>query len=657
MKKYFPALFLSISSFSFPFSPYAQSIDSIFTAPEVFITSKIKPTKDFEGDRGNILFSTGEVEKKRQYSIGGMLKDLPGMSSQGLGNATRPIIRGMTNSRVKILQNSSSLSDVSEFGEDHIVGYDPMLIDKIEVIKGPATLLYGNNAFAGVVNIINPLISTDKPLFEQKIETNFGYSTSGGEVKTALKALKSVDNFSIRGMGSFLSSGSYSLANSSANQANSAKSNFTVGLGLTYNDGNNYFGVSVDKLEAEYSLPGGEGVENRTSINPTRNLINFKSGLAVDWNIFNKLSIDGTISEYAHSERVLMDKHNIEFFNDTYEVKTSLNHKPLISNNVDGIVGFHYQNLNQGARGEEESHLTTTKTNSFGLFVLEKFNINSFEFDLGARMESVNLKTLSQEKGFFATSFSSSIKNQFFENNTSFAGFDITQRAPNPVELFASGAHHAVENFENGELNLGLETSYNFSIGNIFRKERNKIHLETYFNYIDDFIAADRDGTTVAVEGEDFNNVVHEQYNAMFTGVELLVDYHLMDFKDYQILTNFSGDIIKGYKTSTDKAITRVPQSKLNFGFQLMGDTLDSSITYNHYFTKGFLGPHQTRTGGHSRLDFDLTKDFSLPNIDGHIVFTAINLLDTVGRDHLESKKDSVQLPGRNFNVTMKVFY
>ena len=101
-----------------------------------------------------------------------MLNDLPGMSSSSLGNASRPIIRGMANSRVKILQNSSSLSDVSEFGEDHIVGYDPMLIDKIEIIKGPGTLLYGNNGFAGVVNIINPLIRVDENITDQNVETN-----------------------------------------------------------------------------------------------------------------------------------------------------------------------------------------------------------------------------------------------------------------------------------------------------------------------------------------------------------------------------------------------------------------------------------------------------------------------------------------------------
>ena len=92
----------------------------------------------------------------------------------------------MNNSRVKILQNSGSLSDVSEFGEDHIVGYDPMLIDKIEIIKGPGTLLYGNSGFAGVVNIINPLIPVDKPISDQDVEANFGYQTSGGELKTAL---------------------------------------------------------------------------------------------------------------------------------------------------------------------------------------------------------------------------------------------------------------------------------------------------------------------------------------------------------------------------------------------------------------------------------------------------------------------------------------
>ena len=92
------------------------SIESIFTTPDVFITSKIKPTKDFESDRG-ILHDSHELEKSRKYSIGQMLKDLPGIASQGLGNASRPVIRGHGNSRVKILQNSSSLADVSEFGE------------------------------------------------------------------------------------------------------------------------------------------------------------------------------------------------------------------------------------------------------------------------------------------------------------------------------------------------------------------------------------------------------------------------------------------------------------------------------------------------------------------------------------------------------------
>ena len=145
---------------------------------QVFITSKIKPSTEYESDRGNILYDSHELEKSRQYSIGQMLKDLPGIASQGLGNASRPIIRGLGNSRVKILQNSSSLGDVSEFGEDHIVGYDPLLIDKIEIIKGPGTLLYGNNGFAGVVNIINPLIAVDKPLSDENAQLGFGYKLS-----------------------------------------------------------------------------------------------------------------------------------------------------------------------------------------------------------------------------------------------------------------------------------------------------------------------------------------------------------------------------------------------------------------------------------------------------------------------------------------------
>ena len=210
-----------------------------------------------------------------------MLKDLPGISSTGLGNASRPIIRGMANSRVKILQNSSSTTDVSEFGEDHIVGYDPMLIDKIEIIKGPGTLLYGNNGFAGVVNIINPLIAIDKPVRDQNVEANFGYRTSGGELKGSLKAGQSIGNFTVRLTSSVLSSGPYDLANTSDKQPNSSKFMASGGVGLTYNDGENYFGFSLDKLEAVYGNPGPEGEENMTSLNPTKNTFNFQSSFSL----------------------------------------------------------------------------------------------------------------------------------------------------------------------------------------------------------------------------------------------------------------------------------------------------------------------------------------------------------------------------------------
>jgi iron complex outermembrane receptor protein len=650
---------LNVLFLIFAFLVIAKSTlaESIFVAPDVFITSKIKPTQDFESDRGNILFESHDLEKNRQYSIGEILKDLPGISSSSLGNSSRPIIRGMSNSRVKILQNSSTLSDASELGEDHIVGYDAMLIDKIEIIKGPATLLYGNNAFAGAVNIINPLIAIDKPLKDKNIEVGSGYKTSGGELKTALKFGKSFNNFTVRGMGSILSAGPYKLANTSSKQANSSKFNSAGGVGLTYNDGQNFFGFSFDKLESVYDIPGSEGEENLTSLNPTRNTINFKSSLTLDNNLFKKLNLEATVSEYSHAERTGSGNHNIEFSNDSYELKTTLNHKSLINHNNEGLIGFHYQNSNQKAEGDEESHLTSTKTNSFALFILEKFKFDLFEIDVGGRLESVNLKNTNFEKGFFPVSFSSNLKRDLFDNSSTFIGFDFSQRAPNAVELFANGPHHALENYEIGDSNINKESSYNFSLGYVYDENLNRLKIETYANYIDDFIAADRDGNTVDVEGEDFNNVLHNQYNAFFTGLELSGQYSLVKFNDFNLLSNFMVDFLKGYKTSTDKALSRVPQTKINFGLQLVGEDWDSGIKYNHYFDKEFICPFQTRTGGHSRLDFDLTKDFSYSYLNGHLTFTINNLLNVVGRNHLESKKESVQLPGRSFNILAKFLF
>jgi iron complex outermembrane receptor protein len=637
---------------------FADKLESIFIVPDVFVTSKLKPTTEYESERGNILFEGHDVEKRRKYSIGDMLKDLPGISSTGLGNASRPIIRGMANSRVKILQNGGSTTDVSEFGEDHIVGYDPMLIDKIEVIKGPGTLLYGNNGFAGVVNIINPLIAVDKPITDQNVEANFGYRTSGGELKGSIKAGQSIGNFTARLTGSGLSSGPYDLANTSNKQPNSSKFMSSGGVGLTYNDGKNYFGFSLDKLEAVYGNPGPEGEENMTSLNPTKNTFNFQSSISLNSAYFNKFNLQGTVSEYNHSERTGDgNNHNINFFSDLYEVKTSLNHNSFIESNRDGLIGFHFQNYDQGALGQEESHLVHTRTSSFALFALESFNFDLFDLDVGGRIESVNLKNTSMEKGFFPGAFSSTIKREIFTNNTAFAGFDFTDRAPNAVELFANGPHHALEQFEVGDNNMNVETSYNFSIGYSYNDGFDTLKIETYYNYIDDFIAADRDGTTTSVEGEDMNDVIFSQYNALFTGVEVSGQYAFAKINDFDIISNFMMDFLKGYRTSNDKALSRIPQTKMNFGIQAMNEDWDANLAYYHYFDKDFIGPFQTRTGGHSRLDFDLTRDFNFSDLSGHLMFTASNLLDTVGRNHLEAKKGNVQLPGRSFMFMVKMFY
>ncbi len=637
---------------------FADKLESIFIVPDVFVTSKIKPTTEYDGERGNILFEGHDVEKKRKYSIGDMLKDLPGVSTNGLGNASRPVIRGMKNSRVKILQNGGSTTDVSEFGEDHIVGFDPMLIDKIEIIKGPGTLLYGNNGFAGVVNIINPLIAVDKPITDQNVEANFGYRTSGGELKGSVKAAQSVENFTARLTGSLLSSGPYDLANTSDKQPNSSKFMGSGGVGLTYNDGKNFFGFSFDKLEAVYGNPGPEGEENMTSLNPTKNTFNFQSSLSLNNQYFNKFNLQGTVSEYNHSERTGDgNNHNINFFSDLYEIKTSLNHNSIIDGNSDGLIGFHFQNYDQGALGQEESHLVHTRTSSFALFALETFNFDLFDLDVGGRLESVNLRNTSLEKGFFPGAFSSTIKRKIFNNSNAFAGFDFTERAPNAVELFANGPHHAQEQFEVGDSTMSVETSYNFSLGYSYNDGLDILKIETYYNYIDDFIAADRDGTTTVVEGEDMNNVNFTQYNALFTGLEVSGQYALARIDDFDIISNFMMDFLKGYRTSNDKALSRIPQTKMNFGIQVINEDWDANLGYYHYFDKDFIGPFQTRTGGHSRLDFDLTRDFNFSDLSGHLMFTASNLLDTVGRNHLEAKKANVQLPGRSFMFMLKMFY
>ena len=153
------------------------------------------------------------------------------------------------------------------------------------------------------------------------------------------------------------------------------------------------------------------------------------------------------------------------------------------------------------------------------------------------------------------------------------------------------------------------------------------------------------------------NNVNFSQYNALFTGLEVSGQYALAKINDFDIISNVMIDFLKGYRNSNDKALSRIPQTKMNVGIRAMNEDWDAKLAYYHYFDKEFIGPFQTRTGGHSRLDFDLTRDFNYSDLSGHLMFTASNLLDVVGRNHLESKKQHVQLPGRSFMFMLKLFY
>ena len=109
--------------------------------------------------------------------------------------------------------------------------------------------------------------------------------------------------------------------------------------------------------------------------------------------------------------------------------------------------------------------------------------------------------------------------------------------------------------------------------------------------------------------------------------------YGITKLDDFDFLANFVGELLKGYRTSNDKAITRIPQSKVNVGLQLINEEWDTNLRYYHYFDKEFTGPFYTRTGGHSRLDFDLTKDFMYSDLSGHAMFSVCLLYTSDAAD------------------------
>lgn len=620
------------------------------------------------------VLSGEDLASKKRASIGETLANEPGISTGDFGaGASRPVIRGQSGPRVDVLANGISAMDVSALSPDHAVTINPLIARQIEIIKGPASLLYGSSASGGVVNVTDSRLATE-------VTEGFSGSLEASQGSNARNALGAADinygqgnhQWHIDGTRSrsenYAIPGNAAVDGSSPSQgrlANSANDLDNGALGYSYiSDAGNAFGFSASQYDQRYGL----SVEDEAFIVMRQRRYDAQALLRDPISALESLRFKISDSRYGHTEFEDAATAGTRFTNNETQARIEAVHQPIAG--FRGVVGVQLGQREFAAIGDE-AYVPATKSQQAGLFVLEERRFGRNKIELGARVESVRM----DPEGAVARDFtpvSASLGNLYDISENSHLRITLThaERAPAIEELYAQGPHAATGTFEVGGAQLRLEQSQDLEIGfdhhqgrfgfeaSVFHKQaRNYIYASEVDDGLGNPTRVEDDGTVNAA-GE-FLLINYRQNRARFSGYELAANYALLNETDGPVQLSIRGftDAVRGtIETSTgDAPAPRLTPAR--YGLSLHGHfkATSANISYVQAMDQDRPGRLDTQTAGYGLLNADVSVVLHRHGSSEASVFVqGTNLLDDNIRRATSFIKDAVPAPGRGGVVGLR---
>lgn len=674
-------LLAASGSLAWPAQAEEQSLSEL---EAVIVTSPLS-LKSSESAVPVTVISDDELRMKTGHSIGDTLKNELGISSQSFGPGVgTPVIRGQAGPRVRVLNNGVGSNDASAISPDHATSVEPLLAERIEVLRGPATLLYGSGAMGGVVNVIDNRIPGQMPgkLLGGALEQRF--DSTADETSTVMKAeggqgnlayhldgfYRHRNNLDIGGRG--IDTGAVSVIDPSLSVVDNPKGylNNTDAHAISGSAGASWIGtpgfagVSINRLENNYGIaPDGGGTET-THIDLKQSKYDFKSELNNPFRFAKNLRTRLGYTDYQHTE-ITNGAPGAFFTNQSYEGRMELAHQDL--GPLRGAVGFQAQasDFNAIDKSTGTTIVPHSLTNSYGVFALESFDAGAVTYQFGTRVEQTDIRP-DGFNGLSYTPVSASAAALWKLDNRNSLNLAVTRssRAPNVQELLANGFHDATRSFERGSLSLKEETSYNLDLGYRFKADWMRAEFDLFHNWAGDYIFqqrsgqfVDEDGTTACAPNCTIPLVNSNQGDAIFKGYEAKLIFPMME-NHYGLLelTLFS-DYTRGQFVNGGD-VPRMPP--LRYGLQL---------DYNRNKLAGYLrltraddqphaGDFETPTAGYYLLNVGVNYQLKAYQDAKLMVFAkGNNLLNENIRNSTSYLRSFAPEAGRGAEVGFRVSY
>nr|WP_314435608.1 TonB-dependent receptor [uncultured Brevundimonas sp.] len=598
-------------------------------------------------------------------SLGDLVASHPGIRSTDFApGASRPVIRGLSGPRVQVLTNGIGLIDASSVSPDHAVATDPAEASRIEIIRGPATLVYGGSAIGGVVNVIDDRIPTTIPdggltgvVSTQASSVDdgrsgFGRITVGGghfafnldgvrrktsdyDIPTpAISARKAQADGIDRGPG--------------GTQPNSYTDLTAWGVGGSYITDKGYIGASYKDTDSEY----GTVAEENVFIKLNQERYDVRGEYRFDDGPFSALRGSYGHAKYTHTEFEDVGEPGTVFNSDGWEGRADLVQRERAGWN--GAIGVQGLSRNFQAIGEE-AFVPTVDIDELGVYTVQRLDRAHYGFEGGLRYDRRELSAtpiggVSQVDREF-NNWSASVAGFLRPAPGLFLGLSLAhnERAPSEVELFADGVHIATAAYETGDLNLNSE-KVNTLEGTVhYDRGRFTGDLHVYHSWYDGFIDERPTGASFLSEGEEFPVFQFIQTDARFYGFELEGAYSLWESGDRKLSLEGAADFVHA-QTDLGPA-ARIPPYSVTGRLAWTSTPFDASIEVRH------VG-EQDRVANAGELP---TDDYTLLNLaaawrplaDHNVTLfaEARNLTNEEAREHVSFLKDIAPMAGRNLRV------
>ena len=616
----------------------------------------------------SLQLSGAGLESLAASTLGDVLADIPGVASSYFGpNSGRPVIRGLEGDRLKIAQNGTSSLDASSASPDHAVSVDPLTIREVQVLRGPAALLYGSSILGGVVNVIDNRIPVERL---PRAFTLFGRAGSAD-------GLRSLSALAEGGAGDFafhldgFTKSTADLSTPVGRIADTASDSQGAGFGVSRVGPSGYVGLAYSGLDSTYGVtePGIEiGLRQRRW--------DLAGSVSAPAAALKSVSYKLGVSDYAHSE-FAGGVAGSTFTNQGWDARVDF--ELARSGALEGVVGVQSGRFDFAVAGDEAFLPTTRNANDalFGSFVQPLSADTRLRY--GFRAESAKVSAaawthegLASNPGAASASFTPAslalawIKDLDAQWSATLSR-TRTERAPNFQELFADGPHMGTDAYEVGDRTLGKEKGFGLELE--LAKTRGAISgsFSVYYNRFSSFIVQQANGfgpDLTAAGGPDYSAGADQlaRYDfvavpAGFYGAEAKVNIQLQDEPTAKCGLEFFGDTVRASNRDTSEPLPRISPGRIGAALHGLQSGWSWRLDAAYHLAQNRVANDETPTAGYAMVGASFGHDFKVAGTAARFTLRLTNLFDVEARNASSFIKDALPLPGRGVEAGLKLTF